>query len=128
MLADRGLRLPEAVELIQRALKEEPHNGAYLDSLGWAFYKQGKFTEAEEYLRKAVLRSKFDPAVREHLGDVLHQLGRNEQAAAEWERALAEWHRSFPGDVEADKVAALEKRLNGLKQRLAQKGTPDSKP
>ncbi len=42
--------------MIQRALKQEPNNGAYLDSLGWAYYKQNKLAEAEEYLRKAVDR------------------------------------------------------------------------
>ncbi len=128
MLADRGRRLPEAVEMIRRALVEDPLNGAYLDSLGWAFFKQGKLADAEEQLRKAVSRLRYDPTIREHLGDVLYQLGRNEQAAAEWEKALTEWRHTLPGDYEADKVAALEKRLNGLKHRLAQKGAPDLKP
>ena len=53
MLADRGVRVDEATSLIQRALKQEPNNGAYLDSLGWAYYKQNKLVEAEENLQKA---------------------------------------------------------------------------
>ena len=52
MLADRGVRLDEATSMIQRAVNAEPNNGAYLDSLGWAYYKQDKLPEAEEYLQK----------------------------------------------------------------------------
>ncbi len=48
MLADRGERLDESVSLLQRALKIEPENGSYLDSLGWAYYKDGKLDLAEE--------------------------------------------------------------------------------
>ncbi len=54
MLADRGVRVDEATTMIQRALKHDPTNGAYLDSLGWAYYKQNKLVEAEEYLQKAI--------------------------------------------------------------------------
>ena len=52
MLANRGVRLDEATSMIQHAVKQEPNNGAYLDSLGWAYYKQNKLTEAEEYFAK----------------------------------------------------------------------------
>lgn len=129
MLADRGLRLDEAREMIQRALDQEPYSGAYLDSLGWVYYKQNKLTEAEAALRKAVERESHDPTIRSHLGDVYAKQGRPEQAAIEWEKSLAEWHRSLPGDVENDKVAELEKKLGQVKHRVAQK-TPasDAKP
>ena len=129
MLADRGLRLDEAHEMIQRALDQEPYSGAYLDSLGWVYYKQNKLTEAEAALRKAVERESHDPTIRSHLGDVYAKQGRPEQAAIEWEKSLAEWHRSLPGDVENDKVAELEKKLGQVKHRVAQK-TPatDAKP
>jgi len=61
MLADRGIRLDEARDLIQRALDQEPYNGAFLDSLGWAYYKQNKLDQAELTLRKAVERESHDP-------------------------------------------------------------------
>ncbi|MGH9677914.1 MAG: tetratricopeptide repeat protein, partial [Candidatus Acidiferrum sp.] len=51
MLGDRGMRLDEAEALVQRALKEEPYNGAYLDSLGWIYFKQNKLADAEAALR-----------------------------------------------------------------------------
>ncbi len=129
MLADRGLRLDEAREMIQRALDQEPYSGAYLDSLGWVYYKQNKLTEAETALRKAVERESHDPTIRSHLGDVYAKQGRMEQATIEWEKSLAEWHRSLPGDVENDKVAELEKKLGQVKHRVAQKTPPtDAKP
>ncbi|HXJ11780.1 MAG TPA: tetratricopeptide repeat protein [Candidatus Limnocylindrales bacterium] len=129
MLADRGIRLDEARDLIQRALDQEPFNGAYLDSLGWAYYKQNKLDQAEHTLRKAVERESHDPTIREHLGDVLAKQGRTELAVVEWEKSLNEWHRSLPADLEEDKVAEVEKKLSQNKHRVAQK-TPaaDAKP
>ncbi|HKN25095.1 MAG TPA: tetratricopeptide repeat protein [Candidatus Acidoferrum sp.] len=129
MLADRGVRLDEAQDLIQRAVDQEPFNGAYLDSLGWVYYKQNKLDEAEIQLRKAVEHEPHDPTIREHLGDVYAKQGRMDQAAIEWEKSLNEWHRSLPADLESDKVAEVEKKLNQVKHRVAQK-TPatDAKP
>ncbi|MBI1738379.1 MAG: tetratricopeptide repeat protein, partial [Acidobacteria bacterium] len=128
MLADRGTRLEEAVDLIRRALAEEPFNGAYLDSLGWAFFKQNNLAEAETYLRKAIDRNRHDPTIHDHLGDVLVKAGRATQAAAEWEKALAEWQRALPAELEPDRVSALEKKLAGLKHRVAQKPLSEPKP
>jgi len=129
MLADRGLRLDEAQDLIQRAVDLEPQNGAYLDSLGWVYYRQNKLDEAEAMLRKALDHEPHDPTIREHLGDVLAKQGRTELSAAEWEKSLTEWHRSLPADLESDRVAEVEKKLNQVKHRVAQK-TPvsDAKP
>jgi tetratricopeptide (TPR) repeat protein len=129
MLADRGIRLDEAQDLVRRALDQEPFNGAYLDSLGWVYYKQNNLGEAEQTLRKAVEHEPHDPTIREHLGDVYAKQGRMDQAATEWEKSLNEWHRSLPADLESDKVAEVEKKLNQVKHRVAQK-TPatDAKP
>jgi tetratricopeptide (TPR) repeat protein len=129
MLADRGIRLEEATTLIKRAVAEDATNGAYLDSLGWAYYKQNKLAEAEEYLRKAVERTGHDPTIMEHLGDVYYKMGRPERAAALWEKSLVEWQKALPADYEADRVNDLDKKLKSVKQRLAQKsGTGESKP
>lgn len=121
MLADRGIRLDEAQDLIQRAVDLEPFNGAYLDSLGWVYYKQNKLDDAEIMLRKAVEHEPHDPTIRSHLGDVYAKQGRMDQAAIEWEKSLNEWHRSLPADLESDKVAEVEKKLNQVKHRVAQK-------
>src|SRR6266571_4669453 len=121
MLGDLGIRLDEAQALVERALKEEPYNGGYLDSLGWIYFKENKTADAEAMLRKAVGRERHDPTIHAHLGDVYAKLGRPDLAAAEWEKSLAEWHRSLPADLETDKVAELEKKLSQSKHRVAQK-------
>jgi tetratricopeptide (TPR) repeat protein len=126
MLADRGVRLEEATAMIQRAVKQEPNNGAYLDSLGWAYYKQNKFAEAEENLRRAASRSGHDPTVLGHLGDVYMKLGQTERAAELWERALSEWQRALPADFEPEKANELDAQLKTLKRHMAQKSATDS--
>jgi tetratricopeptide (TPR) repeat protein len=129
MLGDLGIRLDEAEALLQRALVEEPQNGAYLDSLGWIYFKEGKYAASETALRKAAQRESHDATIHSHLGDLYAKTGRSELAAAEWEKSLTEWRRSLPADVEADKVAELEKKLSHSKHRVAQKSTSrDAKP
>jgi tetratricopeptide (TPR) repeat protein len=75
--------------LIQRALELDPDNGAFVDSLGWAYYKLGRLDEALLELQRAVdLVEKEDSTIREHLGDVYFEKGMIPQAAEEWERSL----------------------------------------
>lgn len=130
MLGDLGLRLDEASALVRRALKEDPYNGAYLDSLGWIYFKQNKLDDAAATLRKALERDSHDPTIHAHLGDVYAKLGRSELAAAEWEKSLSEWHRSLPADLEPDKIAEVEKKLGQSRHPVAQKSVPmpDAKP
>jgi tetratricopeptide (TPR) repeat protein len=129
MLGDLGIRLDEAQALVQRALKEEPYSGAYLDSLGWIYLKENKLVEAEVTLRKALERESHDATIHSHLGDLYAKTGRPDLAAAEWEKSLMEWKRSLPADIESDKVAELEKKLSQTKHRVAQKSAAaETKP
>jgi len=129
MLGDLGIRLDEAEALVQQALKEDPFNGAYLDSLGWIYFKENKLGASESTLRKAVERERRDATIHAHLGDLYAKMGRGELAVAEWEKSLVEWRRSLPADMESDKVAELEKKLSQSKHRVAQKSTTsDTKP
>ncbi len=129
MLGDLGIRLDEAEALVQQALKEDPFNGAYLDSLGWIYFKENKLGASESTLRKAVERERHDATIHSHLGDLFAKTGRGDLAAAEWEKSLVEWRRSLPADVETDKVAELEKKISQTKHRVAQKSTAtDAKP
>jgi len=130
MLADRGVRLEEATDLIKRALAEDANNPAYLDSLGWAYFHQNKLDEAEEMLRKAVSRDGHDPTILSHLGDVYAKAGKTDLAAAQWEKSVAEWHLTPPGDLEPDKLAEVETKIAALKRRVAQQQKPpgDTKP
>jgi len=129
MLGDLGIRLDEAEALVQQALKEDPFNGAYLDSLGWIYFKENKLGPSETTLRKAVERERHDATIHSHLGDLYAKTGRGDLAASEWEKSLVEWRRSLPADMETDKVAELEKKLSHSKRRVAQKSTAsDAKP
>jgi len=129
MLADRGIRLDEATDLIKRALTDDPNNAAYQDSLGWAYYKQNMLEKAEELLRQAVIREGHDPTILSHLGDVYAKMGKDSLAEAQWQKSLDEWHRALPADFEAAKMAEVEQKISALKRRLAQQKTPgDSKP
>jgi tetratricopeptide (TPR) repeat protein len=119
MLADRGVRLEEALNYLKKAIALDPANGAYLDSLGWAYYKLGKYDLAEQNLSKAVQRTPNDPTVQDHLGDVYLKVGRLKQAAAHWERALNEYNRSVTADAEPADVAKVQKKLESAKVKLA---------
>lgn len=96
MLAEKGIRLPDAKAMIAKALAKEPENGAYLDSYGWVLFRLGQLSDAESWLRKAVEKldtlavMRSDNAVIfDHLGDVLSLLGKTDEAKKQWERALA---------------------------------------
>ena len=110
MLADRGLRLAEALQLIDRALVIEPGNPAYLDSRGWALFKLGRAADAEEPLRRATTALRGSSVIQSHYADVLAALGKRDDAAAAVERALA-------GDGQDVDRVALERRLRQLRQR-----------
>ena len=125
MLADRGVRLDEAASLIQHAVDQDPINGAYLDSLGWVYFKQGKLTEAQQFLSKAVDRMGHDPTILQHLADVDLKLGQTRRAVELYQNALTEWTRVLPGDYEADRVADAEQQLKSLKRQLAEKHQPN---
>ncbi len=133
MLGDQGIRLEEAQDLVKRALKIDPYNGAYLDSLGWIYFKQNKLADAEATLKLAEARESHDATIHSHLGDIYAKSGKGDKSAAEYEKSLAEWHRALPADVENDKIAEIEKKLSQSKHRLAQQtgapnSTPDEKP
>jgi len=122
MMADRGTHLDEALGYIKKAVELDPQNGAYLDSLGWAYFKLGNYDLAEENLRKASERIGNDATVQDHLGDVYQKMGRLKQAAAHWQRALEEWAKTVPADVDQDDVAKVQHKLEAARVKLAQQG------
>jgi len=128
MLADKGVRLPEALKLIRKAVDQEPMNGAYLDSLGWAYFKLGEYELAEENLRQAVDRDRTDPTVHDHLGDLYEKTGRIRLAAAQWELSLAEYSKSVAADVEPGDVAKVQKKLETARVRLAKQESAAGQP
>ena len=119
MNADRGVRLEESLNYIKQAVSLEPGNGAYLDSLGWAYFRLGKYDLAEENLNKASQHMGSDPSVQEHLGDLYQKTGRLKLAAAHWERALEEWNKTVPPEVDGDAQAKVQQKLDAARVRLA---------
>ena len=131
MLADRGVRLDEALGYIRRAVAADPQNGAYLDSLGWAYYKMGNYELAEENLRRAADRMGDDPTIHEHLGDLYQKTGRLKLAANHWERSLEEWNKTIPAEVDSESVARVQKELETARVKLAKQNgavAPPAKP
>jgi Flp pilus assembly protein TadD len=105
-LIERNERLSEALEMIQKAVRAEPTNSSYLDSLGWAYFKLGKLDEAERHLSEAARRDATSATIHDHLGDLYQRRGKPEQARAAWQKALAL-------AVEIDEIAKIKAKLNG---------------
>jgi tetratricopeptide (TPR) repeat protein len=130
MLADKSIRLPEALKLIRKAVEQEPANGAYLDSLGWVYFKMGEYELAEENLHQAVERDRTDPTVHNHMGDLYQKTGRIRLAAAQWEISLKQFARSAPTEVDPAEVAKVQKKLESARVKLAKENSAlgQSKP
>ena len=128
MLADRNLRLPEALDLIRQAVALEPTNGAFLDSLGWVYFRMGKLDEAETYLRQALERFSRDPTVHDHLGDVCYQKGRLKDAIAQWEISMREWRSSSRAEMDPAETAKVQKKLEDARVRLAKEAGAVPRP
>ena len=112
MLADRGERLEESVGLLERAIEIDPHNGAYLDSLGWAYFKLGRLDFAETLLESASTQMAWNSVIQDHLGDLLFRRERYEEAIGAWERALA-------GDGEEVVRTTIERKISDARRQLA---------
>jgi tetratricopeptide (TPR) repeat protein len=87
-LADMGIRLEDAEDYIKRALVVRPNDAYITDSLGWVYFKMGRYDEALSWLMKATDGLPDDPVITEHLGDAYRALGRWREAESSYERAL----------------------------------------
>jgi tetratricopeptide (TPR) repeat protein len=103
--ADQGINLPEARQMIEKALKQRPDDGAIIDSLGWVTLRQGNAQEALKLLQRAVELQPEDPTINGHLGDAYWAVGRKLEATYQWRRAL-----TFKPD--AEDAARIEGRLH----------------
>ena len=128
MLADRGVRLDEARDLIGKAVERDPKNGAYLDSLGWVLFRLNKLPEAEEKLREALEFMSRDPTVHDHLGDVYFKEGKIRDAIAQWASSLKEYQSSAPSEQDHTEEAKVQKKLDDAKVRLARENGSIKQP
>ncbi len=127
MLADQGQKLPEALKLIHEAVELEPQNGAYLDSLGWVYFKLGQYPEAEENLRKANERMNSDPTVHDHLGELYEKTGNLKMAVSQWERSMTEYAHSLAADADPEDVQKVQHKLESARVKLAKLGPASDK-
>lgn len=81
---DQGMNLLPALEMIQKAVAAAPNDGYIIDSLGWAFYRLGRYDEAVTQLEQAVQLRSTDPEINDHLGDAYWQAGRKLEARFQW--------------------------------------------
>lgn len=110
MWADRGVRLGEAEELISEAVRQFPKNGAYVDSLGWVYYKLGQYDLAEKHLLNAAALIPDDPTIQEHLGDLFARTGDLERAMERYRQAL---------ELEPEDEDLLRSKMRELEEKLA---------
>lgn len=122
MLADRNVKLNEAYDMIKKALDQEPGNGAYLDSLGWVLYRQGKLSDAEKYLKMAVEKTAKDPTVHDHLADVYFKQGKVKEAITHWQKSLQEWQLTPASEQDTQEIAKIQKKMENARVRLAREG------
>ena len=105
---DMGINLEKGLEMISKAVDQRPNDGYIVDSLGWAYYKLGRFEEAVEELERAVELQTADPVINDHLGDAYWRVGRRTEARFQWSHAL----EMKPESEEIPKIKA--KLENGL--------------
>ena len=87
-LSVKGEDLDRALELSEQAVAFQPENAAYLDTIGWVYFKRGEYDQARKYIQRSVDTGEAGPEVYEHLGDVFEALGNMENAVRWWNKAL----------------------------------------
>ena len=102
---DQGINLDEGKQMLEKALKLKPNDGAIIDSLGWANYRLGDIPRAVDLLERAVALVSTDWTVNDHLGDAYWRVGRKLEAKFQWQRALAL-------KPDADKIAEIEEKIS----------------
>jgi tetratricopeptide (TPR) repeat protein len=119
MWAEHNIRLDEAEQMIKLALQADPSNGAYIDTLGWLEYRQGKFDQAlVDLLRAAQKLTRDDPVVFEHIGDTFAKMNKVAQAVDAWQKA-------FNLDPQNKK---LSEKIDNAKTKMSKGQPPNANP
>jgi len=105
---DKGMNLDRALGMIEKAIEGSPNDGYIIDSLGWAYFQQGRYPDALRELKRAVEKAKEDPVIFDHLGEAYAKNGFDEDALQAWEKSLTL-------DPNAEGVA---KKVQDAKSRL----------
>ncbi len=111
MLIDKGIRVEEGMQYIKQALELDRGNGAFLDSLGWGYFKLNKFDLAEDNLRMALEQLDDNAVVHDHMGDLYFKLGKFREAIEQWEAAL----KNKTDEIDPE---FLKKKIDDTRNRL----------
>jgi Flp pilus assembly protein TadD len=115
-LVEQRRNLDEALGMIEEAVAARPDSGYIVDSLGWVYYRLGRFEEAVEPMERAVELLPTDPIINDHLGDVYWKVGREREARFQWERALSL-------EPEAEEAERIRRKLDiGLDRVVEEEG------
>lgn len=87
-LADRNLQIDRALVMAQEAVSQQPENTSYLDTIGWIYFRLGRYADAEEYIKKAIALGSTSAVIHEHLGDIYSKMNNREKALEYWNKAL----------------------------------------
>jgi tetratricopeptide (TPR) repeat protein len=106
--ADQGVNLDKAAEMIEKAVRLKPDDGAIVDSLGWIYFRMGQYDKAVIVLERASQLAPTEPEINDHLGDAYWRVGRKSEARFQWSRAT-----SFTKDT--DMISKIQTKIdNGL--------------
>ncbi len=120
-LVEEQRKLDEALDMIERAVTTSPDSGYIVDSLGWVYYRLGRYEEAVIQMERAVELEAVDPVVNDHLGDVYWAVGRKREAQFQWQRALS-FVEFTQTDTEAEPDRIRRKLEVGLDAVLEEEG------
>jgi tetratricopeptide (TPR) repeat protein len=136
---DQNRNLKKAMQYIEKAVRLKPDDGYFIDSLGWAHYRQGEFQKAATFLERAVELRPEDPTINDHLGDALWRVGRRLEAKFQWTQALTlkpepeeidrikrKLEEGLPPEKQAKTRRIEQRRANNIRQRRVEKADPPS--
>ncbi len=119
MWADQNKNLDSAKTLLEFALKNDPNNGAYLDSYGWIFYRKGDYEKAQLYIEKALEQMDDDPIIYEHLGDIFFKRNELSEAIKAYEESI---------NRKSENEAQLKEKINSIRKMLQNSSTEKNSP
>lgn len=88
-LSERGIKLDKALKMAEIAIKADPLNSSYLDTIGWVYFKLGDYEKAKDYIEQAIKVGGESSVMLEHLGDITYMLGNKDKAKNLWEKSFS---------------------------------------
>ncbi len=112
-LADHNKKLETAEEALKKAITQEPDNAAYIDSIAWLYYRQGKYEEAYHYIKEAIqkMEEHFDGLIYDHAGDICFALKKYDEALIYWRQGIEYYSEDTNPEEILKKIESLQKNL-----------------